>query len=236
MTFALLAFIICSLFILSDLRRHGVHASFRFGDFIISLIPLALYLFFTKNTHNYVYSANLLQQCILSIILYFSLFFIRCRHHDPLRSFSSISRHDLVGIALSFALAACGAFYSINIYQAMGIKIAEGATTKYASTLSLLAVANLGPVVAEEIFYRMYLLTNMFQRLTNYRAGRALAILGSALVFAAMHITNDHQLVRWSQVLPLGILYGYVYLWRGLAFSILTHWTVNIIIYMYIIR
>lgn len=85
--------------------------------------------------------------------------------------------------------------------------------------ISLFAIALL-PAVAEEIFYRAILI----DRLTKVGGNKHMAILISALIFAAIHFQPANML----PILFMGLLFGYIYVQtRNIFYSMFIHFLNN---------
>lgn len=83
--------------------------------------------------------------------------------------------------------------------------------------------------VFEELFHRGFLITNLAEGIGGFRRRDMLACVCAALLFGALHLTNeDATLLAAVNVALLGLLLGFAYLrTRSLSFSIGLHFAWN---------
>ena len=83
--------------------------------------------------------------------------------------------------------------------------------------------------IFEELFHRGFLITNLAEGLGGAHPRRGLGCLLAALIFGALHLTNDNATAIGAvNVTLLGLLFGVVYLWtRSLSLAIGLHFGWN---------
>lgn len=143
-----------------------------------------------------------------------------------------LSRDQLV---LAATCAGAGAVYSLGFYHFLGLPVGSLRPGVGPGEILVLYGGSLGPAIAEEMVFRYYLqgrLARLFRRIPT---GDALACLGAAGAFAMMHLDGAHSVLRWLQVLPLGLAFGFLFLRGGLPLAVVGHGLTNFFIYTFVI-
>lgn len=128
------------------------------------------------------------------------------------------------------AAAVCG-FYGASVFYFGGVVARLGTLERITAETVLLAAA---AGFVEEIFFRAWV-QNRIGRWSGTlwpRHGALIAILATSTIFAAAHFQGP---LKFIQVFPIGIVFGYVYQRWGLAASILAHVGSNCVHYLLIV-
>ncbi len=138
-----------------------------------------------------------------------------------------------VGIAVGLLIVggvvgtAVAGLLDVDTDDAGNTQILDDASSSAWFWLIALVVTSVGPI-AEELVFRGLLLRSL-QR----RWGDAVAVIGSALVFALPHITDGTfggQIVLWSQILVWGVLFAVAAVHYGrLGPVLVAHMLVNVV-------
>lgn len=139
------------------------------------------------------------------------------------------------GLPLAIAGAVLAAGYSILVFRSGSIALGSWRDGAAWRPIVVLGLGALGRATAEEVVAQYYVQGYLTHLLTGIRGKRHVACLLTAAAFTALHSEPEHQLLRWLQVFPLGLLFGYLFLRGGLLWSASAHWLTNVLLYSYLI-
>jgi membrane protease YdiL (CAAX protease family) len=132
--------------------------------------------------------------------------------------------------AVFAVVGVCAALLCINwiLFPTVGVKaypVSSGAVVLLVTVLTTFAYS-----LAEEVFFRGWVQSLFISRVRSDAAGRCLAVVGAATLFAAQHVSAEYPGAILFSSLLAGTLFGLLKLTFGLGAAIGAHFVTNLVL------